>query len=162
MSEIMLSDESDNVTELKVISRLDQFATLATRLDSLNVTPFSLERHPCHVCYPPKLKVIANGTRIVLQRLTIAMEEGHLEVSQPVVGRAMGWPQRMVALRSLWVDFTFWCLKSNFSKYQKPEQSDFHDLLDQLFIRNGDKYELPNLQDCRDMFIILRRNYECT
>jgi len=169
MNDIILGDERDSVTESKLHFNLDQYATLATRLDFLDVTPFYLDCHACHASHAENTNESTSssnsrsffGIQACLKWIFFALEEGHFEASQPAVGRITGWPQRMVTLRSLWVDFTLWCAKINISKREMPDQDDFYELLDHLFIRKDDKYELPTLENCRAAFIILRKKYEC-
>jgi hypothetical protein len=152
-----------------VLKSLDRFATLATRLDSLNVTRTSLESHVSHVCHAEKKLDSANimkctsfvGSHAIFQWLSIVMEEGHLEPSQPVSGRAVGWPERWMTIRSFWIEFCCWCRYQPIPKEETPEQWAFYGLLDCLFVRHEEKYELPSLENCRKTFRILRQLYEC-
>ena len=151
------------------LNRLDRFATLATRLDSLSVTPFSLECHPCHACHIEKegsMDRNTNGQAFIgkkasFQWLAQVMEEGHLEPSQPLVGKIVGWPQRMISRRSIWIDFCSWCYKQKILSIDRPEEQAFYELLDRIFIPHQDKYEIPPLKDCRKIFETLRVQYEC-
>jgi hypothetical protein len=157
------------VANLEFLTRLDQFATLATRLDFLGVSAFPLECHACHASHGEKTDNTENfshnkaciDNQAGLQWLAIAIDEGHMEPSQPLIGRLTGWPKRMVALRSLWVDFTCWCSKMKIPKSEFPEQWMFYALLDQLFVRKNDKYEIPTLEKCRTTYHTLRCQHEC-
>lgn len=169
MDEIICRGKRDGVTKSDIATCLDRFATLATRLDFPNVATFSLENHACHGCHAEKENVSENhlayspfvGSKALFAWLVIAMEEGHLEPSQQVVGRAIGWPQREINKRSLWVEFITWCHKQNISKKEIPEQWAVYEALDKLFIGKGDKYEFPPLELCRSNFFNLRKQCEC-
>ncbi len=166
--EIIYRDRRDSVAESKSQDHVDRFATLATRLDYLDVTTFSFERHVGHVRHTEEVGKSENyqssqdfvENMVCFRWLTIAMEEGHLEPSQPTMGKTIGWPKKMVTMRSLWIDFYCWCRKHKISKDEMPEQWTFYEQLDRLFIRNNDKYEIPSLEHCRAIFVILRRQYE--
>ncbi len=169
MTEEVLRGGRGNVAKLELLSHLDQFATLATRLDFCNVASFSLGSHVRHPCHVEKISNLENsqvsrfskGTEFCFRWLAIAMEEGHLEPSQSLVGQSIGWPQRRVNRASLWLDFKLWSRKEKIPDYQLPEQIVFYALLDQLFNHVNDKYELPPLEQCRAFFSTLRQQYEC-
>lgn len=162
-------DKRGSVAETNLLNCLDQFATLATRLDSFDVTVFPLECHVRHVCHIEKGSPLDRntigqtyiGSKICFQWLARVMEEGHLEASQPAVGKHVGWPQRMVTIRSLWIDFRCWCSKHQIQSMELPEEWMFYELLDRIFIRHEDKYEIPSLNCCREVFAVLRGQYEC-
>lgn len=169
MNEEVLRGRRDNVAKSELLSRLDQLATLVTRLDFCDVAAFSLGSHVCHPCHVEKMSNpenfqvsrLSKGTEFCFRWLAIAMKEGHLEPSQSLVGQSIGWPQRRVNRASLWLDFKLWSRKEKIPDYQLPEQIVFYALLDQLFNRVNDKYELPSLEQCRAIFVTLRQRYEC-
>jgi hypothetical protein len=169
MNDMTLCGERDSVAKLELLVRLDQFATLATRSNCLPVAAFSREDHARHVCHVEKMDELVNrpfhqesrGINSCMQWLSIVLDEGHIEPSQPCVGRVTGWPQRRISINSLWIDFTCWCLKQEIQKCEIPEQSTFFKLLDQVLLRNKDKYEFPSLEVCRKTFVTIRREYEC-
>lgn len=159
----------DVAQEVKFRDHLNQFATLATRLDSLNVTRLPFECHVCHVCHLKYESKSENSTvnqtifsLAVFRWLTFVIEEGHIEPSQPSVGQRLGWPQRLVAIKSLWIDFCCWCSKQKVPSLEMPDEWEFYELLDHLFIRHRDKYEFPALTHCREIFAKLRGQHECS
>lgn len=169
MNETNLGDKRDEVAKEDFIARLDKFATLATRLDFLGVTTNSLECHPCHVCHIIKQEESTSssekqrsiGKEICLQWLQIGIDEGHLEPSQPWVGKMVGWPKRKIPIVSLWVEFCCWTRKEQVGAEEMPEEHFFYGLLNHLFIRHDDMYEFPALEKCREDFALLRLQYEC-
>lgn len=169
MNNINLGDKGDNVAKEDLIAHLDKFATLATRLDFLGVTTNPLGCHPCHVCHINKKDELASclenqelvGKSVCFQWLKIAIEEGHLEPSQSCLGKAVGWPKRKIPIISLWVDFCCWARKLQIGTEDMPEAYFFYELLNHLFIRHDDMYEFPTLEECREAFTLLRRQYEC-
>lgn len=160
------SDKCDSVTNEKVILGLAQFATLATRLDRVCVTTNVSVSHTCHACYTmnkDKLtesfdELTINHDNPILSWLAIAIEEGHLEPSQPFIGRLIGWPQREIGIYSLWVEFISWCYKQHIPKKTIPDQSNMCRILDKVFIRKSNKYLVPPLVQCRTNFNNLRTN----
>lgn len=165
----MCSDKGGSVAESQPLASLDRFATLATRLDFLNVTAFPLERHACHPCHAEIEGEKAGnqnceaiiGNKFAFQWLTCALDEGHLEPSQPSVGKATGWPKRMISSRSLWIDFCLWCCKHMIQPFERPEEWAFYELLNRIFVRHNDKYEIPSLEVCQSIFQDMRGHYEC-
>lgn len=91
-----------------------------------------------------------------IEWLTICLSEGHIEPSQPCVGRIIGWPLRPFFKNSLYVDFEVWCFKKNFSKKDIVRREAFYQLVDKLFIPDGDKYRFPSLEECRKKFTMLK------
>jgi hypothetical protein len=51
MDDIMCCGKSGGVAREALLARLNQFATLATQLDSLYVSTFPHDCHACHVCH---------------------------------------------------------------------------------------------------------------
>lgn len=98
--------------------------------------------------------------RAIFAWMGIIMEEGHIEASQPLVGKIVGWPCRAFSVNSLFIDFEFWCYKQGILEWQMPSKIQFYALPDQLFHRVGDTYQFPSLDICRKKFRALKRDYE--
>jgi len=146
-------------TPMKVIElskKLDQFATLASRIEIRGVTPFSPEGHTCHSIHT---EINDKVNYSILEWLNIALSEEHVEPSQPSVGRKVGWPCRPLPTQSLWIDFACWCRKKQLSAEKIPDKRDFFELLDRMFVRKVDKYEFPSLEAARNSFILLKEQY---
>lgn len=169
MNGINCGDKRGSVTQSDLTAMLDKFATLATRLDFLDVATNPLERHACHGSHANKENESASsleslafvGKRGCFQWLKIVMDEGHLEPSQPWTGKAVGWPERRMPITSLWTDFCCWFRKQQITDDEMPEEYCFYELLDHLFIRLDDNYEFPPIEQCRHTFALLRQQYEC-
>lgn len=152
------------------LAKLDTFATLATRLDSLDVAPITLECHTCHTCHIHKQHEASNSSQYqqsnslnsLFDWLNIMLNEGHMEPSQPSVGRFVGWPKRSLPCVSLWVDFKAWAKKMRLPWGDTPDELAFHEILSQIFIPAGDRYEFPPLETCRETFRLLKEKYERT
>lgn len=85
----------------------------------------------------------------VLVWLTICLSEGHIEPSQPCVGKIVGWPLRPFFKNSLYVDFEIWCFTRNLSKREVLKREPFYHFLDKIFISDGEKYRFPPLEECK-------------
>jgi len=88
----------------------------------------------------------------ILTWLSISLTEGHIEPSQPCVGRIVGWPQRPIFKNSLYVDFECWGVKKDLSSNAIAKRKLFYSLTDRIFISEEDKYCLPSLEECRRKF----------
>lgn len=97
---------------------------------------------------------------IILAWLSISLAEGHIEPSQPCVGKIVGWPTRPFFKNSLYVDFEVWCFKKNFSRRDLVKRESFYHFLDKIFISNGDKYHFPPLEECRKKFTNLEELHD--
>lgn len=95
---------------------------------------------------------------VIINWITIMLEEGHIKPGQPEVGREIGWPIRRHFRNSLYVDFALWCSKNLFR--DAPLATRFYPLLDQLLIRVDEFYEFPPLEECREKFIKLLKVIE--
>lgn len=93
---------------------------------------------------------------LVIEWLQIVIDEGHIEPSQPFIGRIVGWPVRSLFIDSLYVDFVVWCRKREKRDWNIPEPSLFFALLNHVLIRVKEKYEFPPLNICRNKFLCLR------
>lgn len=88
----------------------------------------------------------------ILAWLAICLSEGHIEPSQPCVGRIVGWPQRLIFKNSLYVDFECWGLKKSLSYKEIANRKTFYSITDSIFISDGDKYHFPPLEECKKKF----------
>lgn len=95
---------------------------------------------------------------VILNWITIMLEEGHIESGQPEVGREIGWPIHRHFRNSLYVDFALWCRKNLFM--DAPLAIRFYSLLDQLLICVEQFYEFPPLEECREKFVKLLKVVE--
>lgn len=77
-----------------------------------------------------------------------ALELGHIEPSQPDYGKLVGWPQRSILRETLYVDFVAWREKFH-PKTPLDHKSDFYKVCDLVFLRNGDRYQFPPIDECR-------------
>lgn len=90
---------------------------------------------------------------LVIDWLTICLGEGHMQPSQPNVGRLEGWPIRSYFKNSLYVDFECWCLKANVPPYLIPSKRLFYQGTDAIFDNvDGNRYQFPDLMICREKF----------
>ena len=91
--------------------------------------------------------------QLVIDWFTISLNEGHIQPSQPDVGRLEGWPMRPYFKNSLYVDFECWCLKSGIQTYLIPSKELFYQATDTIFESIADnKYQFPDLTICRQRF----------
>lgn len=88
---------------------------------------------------------------LVFAWLSICLSEGHIEPSQPSVGRIIGWPVRPFFKSSLYVDFECWCSKNQTGRVIDMRKL-FYSLTDKIFVVEGDKYHFPSLEKCRKDF----------
>lgn len=96
--------------------------------------------------------------RLVFEWLKVCLEEGHIEPSQPTVGRVCGWPLRPFFCDSLFIDFECWCSKKGINSKERPGCETFHSITNSIFLRELDKYHFPSLEECRQKFNNLIRN----
>lgn len=89
---------------------------------------------------------------LVTEWIQIVADEGHIEPSQPSVGRILGWPVRSCSIQLLYVDFFVWCWRKGLRDWDIPEKTLHFTLLDSVFVRIGDQYEFPPLDTCRKKF----------
>lgn len=88
----------------------------------------------------------------ILVWLEICLSEGHIEASQPCMGRVVGWPLRPFFKNTLYTDFECWGLKKSLSYKEIAKRKAFYSITDKLFISEGDKYHFPPLEECRKKF----------
>lgn len=85
----------------------------------------------------------------ILAWLAICLSEGHIEASQPCVGRVVGWPLRPFFKNTSYTDFECWSLKQNLSWKEIAKRKTFYSITDKIFISEGDKYHFPPLEECK-------------
>ncbi len=131
---------------------LGHFVTLVTDMKNQAVTPVSIKPSRVSRMSREKNDGLDKIQRLAIEWLEIVLKEGHIEPSQPCVGRVIGWPSRRFRIQSLVIDFTCWCRRhKNESGFQDTEA--FIRLLDLIFIRNGEAYDFPPLEECRQIFL---------
>lgn len=87
---------------------------------------------------------------LVKEWLEICLYEGHIEPSQPKVGKIIGWPQRSFLKESLFADLTCFCIKKGISKHYVPSDIAFYGILDLVFDLHGyERYVFPPLDVCQ-------------
>lgn len=159
--------KNGNVEGVEKRSIKSLFATLVTFMRNQNVEDSDASKHYSEIDFnyfprQPRLSRDKNSDGEDLQYeeeqlpfiydwLGIALSEGHIEPSQPCVGRIVGWPCRSFALYSLFVDFEAWYRKHTGDE-RDCSQELFYTVLDKVFIRDGDRYEFPPLPVCRERF----------
>lgn len=97
---------------------------------------------------------------LVIDWLLICLMEGHIEPSQPQVGRLCGWPQRPFFCESLYIDFECWCIKKDLLPKERASGKIFYSIVDEIFTRCGTKYSFPPLEECRLKFKSLSTNWK--
>lgn len=70
---------------------------------------------------------------LILDWISVCLKEGHIQPSQPSVGRLEGWPMRPYFKNSLYVDFECWCLKAKIPTYLIPSKELFCQGTDAIF-----------------------------
>jgi len=65
-----------------------------------------------------KLSLI--NSKVILEWLQIVVVEGHIEPSQPSIGRIVGWPKRTFSCNALFIDFTLWCRIQGIPNWKIP------------------------------------------
>ena len=91
--------------------------------------------------------------QLVIDWISVCLNEGHIQPSQPCVGKLEGWPLRPYFKNSLYVDFECWCLKAKIPTYLIPSKELFYQGADVIFESIArDKYQFPDLKVCREKF----------
>lgn len=96
------------------------------------------------------------SSKLVLEWLQVVLDEGHIEPSQSITGRVVGWPSRNFSIESLFVNFDLWCRQRGMLRWSIPERRLFFSILDEVFDRRKSEYAFPSLSNCRDKFAILK------
>ncbi len=117
--------------------------------------PLNPEANPINFSYFSNENVA-----LIFSWLQVVVEEGHIEPSQPCIGKILGWPHRKFARESLFVDFHLWCHKKGVEKWHIPTRREFFYLANEVFIREANKYAFPSQEVCQSKLAILRKNYE--
>lgn len=99
---------------------------------------------------------------LVLEWLSICLDEGHIQPSQSCVGKLEGWLIRSYCKNSLYVDFGCWCLKANVPAYLNSSRELFYQVANLIFESiSDDKYQFPSLLICREQFSkVLKENQD--
>jgi len=154
----------NNVDSVTSASLTAYFSTLSTTVKTINVDGKGRHKNLTEneldfLSHVPHLsREETDQFLCALHWLNIALDAGHIEPSQPNVGRIVGWPSRSFPFRSLWVDFIVWCQKNGIEA-DVPNSKIFSKLLDTIFIRKGELYEFPDLSVCRAKFTKWRQLY---
>lgn len=86
-----------------------------------------------------------------LEWVKCALDLGHIEPSQPMVGALIGWPQRLMLRESLYADFVAWRARFH-PKIPLDHKSDFYKICDLVFLREENRYRFPPVDECRKRF----------
>lgn len=165
--------QNDSVEGVGKIDLTDYFSRLSTILmtksveevlSQIKLIPSELEMVPRIPQIPhkktneaDKFKVFnQNKIALAMEWIQIAIEEGHIEPSQPSIGRLVGWPVRSFSIESLYIDFIVWCRKKGLHEWSIPGRSLFFALLDEVLVRSVNRYEFPTLDTCREKFLSLK------
>jgi len=148
------------------------FSTLTTALESrqagidLSCNSLNINGLAVYPQVPRDPQRILSESRpylpLVFTWLAIALDEGHVEPSQPCVGRIVGWPIRPFYKKSLYIDFALWCCKKGVTETDTPAKMIFCAVTDQIFDCIDDEYHFPALEECRMRFKEMRRLHETT
>ncbi len=159
-------NKSKNVESVEGCNLDSYFSTLSTKLRSAFVENTRTENHLTikdlnSIPHVPQFPREQKGQLMhVFEWLQIAIREGHIEPSQPCVGRIFGWPELSKCRRTLWSDFILWCRKRELSPMQIADSHLFFSVLDRIFERRSDHYEFPPLDVCQNKYSELKREYE--
>ncbi len=153
------SGENSGVTMLERLSRLE---TLVTRLSQVSDTDSQEKSDVSDTCdIKSEDTCITQREVLVLLWFEHALEEGHIEPSQPNVVRLVGWPVRPFSFRSLWVDFSLWCAKNSNDVDEFNDMQLFKYLVSTIFLLRDDDYIVFGaLEEARKRYKSLRRILE--
>ena len=148
------------------------FATLSTEIKKWPVDLLQAENNPSIYLEgnnskitrlpraPPGAEDDSNNAsdrkEIVRNWIEIMLKEGHIEVSQPYVGRIIGWPERSHSINSLYNDFLLWSRGTCVKGERAPTRGVFCSMLDQILLRRGDAYKFPPVAEAREKFAVLK------
>lgn len=93
---------------------------------------------------------------VVINWFEIALDEGHIEPSQPSAGRIVGWPVRTFNIRSLLTDFQVWCMKRNLGEVDRERDINYKMFCRKIFLVEKDRVSFPPLDECRENFLRLK------
>lgn len=138
-----------------------RFETLVTRIQSIDDTPLTQGGDACDVSdtkhYEPEKGSRKTKLLRILKWFDLALSEGHIEPSQPLVGRQVGWPVRPFNFSSLWVDYCLWNNKRGVEVDEFFEKGIFRCLVFLIFERHeGELIIFPSLEKSRINFKSLR------
>lgn len=90
---------------------------------------------------------------IILEWLQHALQEGHLEPSQPKLGCLLGWPNgHKILVESLCNEVECWAMKENYQDWEMPSQKEICLLADKVFSRDGWHYTILPLETCQHRY----------
>lgn len=113
------------------------------------VLPQKIEIEPKQYILPSTIPPLP---KLVNQWLEICLQEGHIQPSQPKVGKLEGWPIRAYFKNSLFIDFWCWCVSKGVSSFLIPSEMAFYQGTDAIFDVIEKKYQFPALNICRERF----------
>ena len=116
--------------------------------DILETAPFKTNQEV--VATPSETSEDFEQISSILTWLAICLSEGHIEASQPCVGRVVGWPLRPFLKNTLYVDFECWSFKKNLVYI--AQRKTFYSITDKIFISEGEKYHFPPIEECKKKF----------
>jgi len=169
-----------NVEHVESVERADlssYFSTLSKKLKALYAEEINaprlihapgLESFPRFPRVPREkitnpamfLNIDKKKLTLVFDWLRIACSEGHVDPSQPSVGKIVGWPRRKFSKESIYVDLLAWCHKQNVDKRYTPNRELAFLIFDDIFVADGNKYAFPELSLCRNKLLLLVETYE--
>lgn len=156
-----------NSSAVESVTKIDlafYFSTLSTFLKNMSVEDFTSYNQliPSDIGEIPRIPHVPQAKEedmnLLVDWMQVVIDEGHIEPSQPVIGRYLGWPIRSFHIRSLYVDFFVWCSQQGMEETNIPDQSICTSFFDKVFTRLGERYEFPPLQSCRIKFLELRKS----
>ena len=89
---------------------------------------------------------------LVWEWFQIALDEGHVEPSQPVVGLIVGWPMRSFTENSLLVDFRCLCMQKGFVETDRERDKGFQQILERVFDVDEGRVTFPSVDESRQRF----------
>lgn len=93
---------------------------------------------------------------VVIKWFEIALDEGHIEPSQPSAGRIVGWPVRSFNFRSLLTDFQVWCMKRNLEEVDRERDKIYKMFCEKIYHLEDDRVCFPPIDECRESFFRLK------
>jgi hypothetical protein len=158
--------QKNDVESTEIADLPSYFSTVSTTLKHMTVEVEKaqaslISKELCNIPQNPHFpREQQKQVLVIFDWLQIVLEEGHMEPSQPDVGRILGRPQRSFAPSSLRADFVLWCRRKGLKQLCVADSQLFFLLLDRVFYRQGSRYEFPDVEICRERFSELRSEYE--
>lgn len=120
--------------------------------DTLNKADRLESSNTIHHHVDSKIHVEKAYSKPIIDWVSQCLDEGHIEPSQPCVGRAIGWPVRSFKKSSLLIDFRICCMKNGLPEKDNIRDNSFIEILDAIFDAEEDRYLFPSLEECRYRF----------